>query len=210
MPSSPLLPRDPNDLLHHDSNDGAIGRATDSALIARLRDSDPSVIDTLVRIYGAVLIQHASRRVGSIDAAYEVVQDVFQRLWSDRATLNITQDIAAYLFWRTRNHALHIAQSARATAQREARWAQEMSVAASADYNTGEIAIESAEMRDRIFSALESVPPRCREIFMLVWDDQLSYLEVAKILGISVLTVRNQMSRAVKHLAQILPPPQKY
>jgi RNA polymerase sigma-70 factor (ECF subfamily) len=180
--------------------------ARDSALIARVREGDPTALDALARTYGAPLIRYAARTVGTVDRAREVVQDIFLRLWRDRATLEVTHDVAAYLFWLTRNHATNVAYSDRAAIHREGRWATEMRATTPTPHNTGETAIEAAEARAAVWEALATVPPRCREIFMLVWDDQLPYAEVANMLGISVPTVRNQMSRALRHLVNVLGP----
>jgi RNA polymerase sigma-70 factor (ECF subfamily) len=185
----------------------------DTALIARLREGDPSALEAVMRMYAARLIQYASRWVDSADRADEVVQDVFFALWRDRAALPITRDVAAYLFWRTRNHALDVARADRAAHDRDGRWSVEMHGQYVADVTPGESAIEAAERERAIRTALAGVSPRCREVFGLIWDKHLSYAEVAEVLGIAIPSVRSQMSRALKHLFAALgseadrPPP---
>lgn len=187
-----------------DAESAARNAARDAALIAAVRDGDPAALETLARTYAESLIRYSARFVDSVDRAREVVQDVFFMLWRDRATLTITRDVGAYLFWRTRNHARHVAQSDRSARARDARWTADQhddSTTRRADHAT-----DAADTRAVVWDTLAGVPPRCREVFMLVWDEQLSYAEVATILGISIPTARNQMSRALKHLVAVLGP----
>jgi RNA polymerase sigma-70 factor (ECF subfamily) len=48
--------------------------------------------------------------------------------------------------------------------------------------------------------AINRLPPRCREIFLLSRDGGLTYAEIARSLEISVKTVETQMGRALKAL----------
>jgi RNA polymerase sigma-70 factor (ECF subfamily) len=178
--------------------------ASDRLLIAQLRDGDPAALEKLMRSYGDRLIRYAARRVESVERAREVVQDVFLAIWRDRATLSVSRDLAAYLFWRTRNHAIHLAQADRATHDRDRRWTTEMRLTQDSEGSAELGALEAEETETRIRRALGEVPPRCREVFLLVWDEHLSYAEVAAVLGIAIPSVRSQMSRAIKHLLEVL------
>jgi RNA polymerase sigma-70 factor (ECF subfamily) len=178
--------------------------ARDVALITRLRNGDGTAHDELIRLYGARLIRFAAQTVGSIDRSQDVVQEMFLRMWQNRQTLTVTRDVRAYLFWLTRNRAIHALHADRSAANRDAAWAAVRAADRPASANTGEHALEIAERRTQIWNALSGVPPRCREVFMLVWDEQLTYADVARVLGISVPTVRNQMSRALKRVVEVL------
>jgi len=186
----------------HDSN----ANTDEVSLIAKLRDGDPAAIETLMRVYGERLIRYAARWVESVDRAREVVQDIFLAVWRDRATLPLTRDVAAYLFWRTRNHAMHVADTDRATHRREGRWVTEMERERELSSSSGEGLIEAAETDAAIRNALSQVPSRCREVFLLIWDEHLSYAEVSAVLGIAIPSVRSQMSRALKHILTALGP----
>jgi RNA polymerase sigma-70 factor (ECF subfamily) len=70
--------------------------------------------------------------------------------------------------------------------------------------NAADAALELDDLRVTVWRALSTAPPRCREVFWLVWGEQRSYTDVAHMLGIAVPTVRNQMSRALKRLSQTL------
>lgn len=53
-------------------------------------------------------------------------------------------------------------------------------------------------------AAVESLPEKCREIFILSREEQLSYKEIAQVKDISVKTVENQMGIALKKIREYL------
>jgi RNA polymerase sigma-70 factor (ECF subfamily) len=63
----------------------------------------------------------------------------------------------------------------------------------------------SAETIKKLQLLVRELPPQCRLIFQLVKENGLKYKEVAEVLGISSLTVRNQLAIAVRKLAAALP-----
>jgi len=64
--------------------------------------------------------------------------------------------------------------------------------------------IESMELEEKIRGAIDSLPERCRVIFELNRFDGLKYAEIATQLDISVKTVENQISKALKILREKL------
>ena len=62
-----------------------------------------------------------------------------------------------------------------------------------------------AEQAELVRDAIESLPARQRATLVLAYYQQLSYPEVAQVLGCTVGTVKTQMYRALKSLAQRLP-----
>ncbi len=178
----------------------------DTALLARLRNGDAEALDMLVRIYAAPLIRHAARVIGSADRAQDIVQDVFLHLWQEREHITATRDIAAYLFWLTKNRARNNIQSDVAAHKREERWVSETTGNMLTVENSAEANLDAEEARSAVWAALSSVSPRNREIFMLVWDQQLPYSEVAQRFGISISSVRSQISRSLKRVIEVLGP----
>ena len=62
-----------------------------------------------------------------------------------------------------------------------------------------------AEHVQQVRDAIMSLPSRQRATLALAYYQQLSYPEVAKVLGCSLGTVKTQMYRALKTLGQKLP-----
>lgn len=179
----------------------------DSEVLVKLREGDGHAIDTLLNQHGDGLIRLASRIVGSPDLAQDVVQEVFLHLWNERLRVEPDWDIAAYLFGLTRNRAINLAKSQQSTTRREDRWSAQYSIDSgytqSLEDSTDD---EESMIRAEIWDALMELSPRCRDVFMRVWDRQLPYADIARDLGLSEPTVRNYVSKAIKHLAIVLGP----
>jgi RNA polymerase sigma-70 factor (ECF subfamily) len=140
--------------------------------------------------------------VKSNEAAEEIVSDVFIKLWQMRIRLAEIENLKVYLFTIAKNFSInYIHRSYKNTS-----------------YNIDELDIEpqvgpgdpeelyiSAEILNRVRLAIRELPPQCRIIFQLVKEDGLKYKEVATILGLSVLTVRNQLAIAIRKIAAALP-----
>jgi len=63
---------------------------------------------------------------------------------------------------------------------------------------------EEREIRNRIYQAIETLPPRCKEVFCKSRLEGKKYSEIASELSISVKTVEVQMGKALKILREIL------
>lgn len=71
------------------------------------------------------------------------------------------------------------------------------------EYHSNDHLVE-AELAVNIQKAIDELPEKCREVFMLQRFESLKYQEIADRLGISVKTVEAQMSKALQHLRERL------
>ena len=177
----------------------AADRAAD--LVARVREGDERAFEALFRMHYDGLCGFAIRYVRERALAEELVQDLFAALWARRATWEVrggAGSVRAYLFAAVRNRALNL--RARRAVERD--WeADEADVRALHPAPTpADQALEAAELRARVDAALESLPERCRLVMQLRWREQLSYAEIAEVMGISPKGVENQLARGLKAL----------
>ena len=59
---------------------------------------------------------------------------------------------------------------------------------------------ENKELDNTIKQAINNLPEKCKEVFLLSRDEQLKYKEIADKLGISIKTVENHIGKALKIL----------
>ena len=62
------------------------------------------------------------------------------------------------------------------------------------------LAEEQVCIEAKVWTALDSLPPKCREIFLMSKRDGMSYIEIATELQLSVKTVEAQITKAYKRL----------
>jgi len=137
----------------------------------------------------------------SKETAEEVVSDIFIEIWAKRKQLNEIEDLKIYLYVSVRNASLRILKQTQKTS---ALSLDHLEVEfASADPNAETFLITN-ELADKIEKAVESLPPQCKIIFKMAKQDQLKYKEIAQLLNISVKTIDNQLSTALKKIASVL------
>ena len=153
---------------------------------------DSSGFERLFREYFNALMAFSRRILGDEDDAREVVHQVFIRLWEMRNDLDHSTSLKSYLFTSVHNRSLNVIRDRKKFLSEEV------------PENPGEWdvsnQIEAMELEEKIREAIDGLPERCREIFKLNRFDGLRYNEIAVQLEISVKTVENQMSKALRIL----------
>lgn len=140
----------------------------------------------------------------SEEEAENIVQDVFTQLWEKKELLQAQIDLAAYLFAATKNKCLNylrhqsVAQEAADEIRETNRLALEMSLNSLEAFEINELS--QKEIAALIESALNALPDKCREIFILNKLEGRKQKEIANQLNVSVHTVENQIAIAFKKL----------
>jgi len=177
---------------------------SERSLAERLRADDQTALRALVAQHWHALVAVAMITTHSEDLAIEAVQDAFIGLWERRATLDPARAVEGALYTSARYRAIDLMRRERAHARMTHRLAQLARWHPPVSYNAGEQEIEAAEFDAHAAAAIQGLPPRCREVFLLNRKAGLSYTEIASTLGISVLTARNQMSLALQRMTQAM------
>jgi len=139
-----------------------------------------------------------ARMTGSPEAAEDAVQETFCRLWERRRTWRVEGSVGGLLFRLARN----IAISEHRHLQAEERAASIAGETLPTHHDAPER--PDAELRAVLEDAIATLPPRRREVFLLRVVHELSYKEIAAVMGTSPQTVANQLSHALGELRKKL------
>ncbi len=151
--------------------------------------------DDLFRYNYRPLCLYALHYLGDSDLAEDVVQESYTSLWEKLQEGTKVLNRRSYLYMMVRNRCLdHLRRKGVPTESLR-------------PYDTyGIIDDDDAQARSqteaRLWTAIDSLPEKCREVFILSKRDGLKYEEIAEELGLSVNTVRNQISKALKVLKE--------
>ena len=132
------------------------------------------------------------------ELAEEIVSDVFINIWKKRTALEEITNLKLYLYISSRNITFNYLKKL----QREKHiYLDTVEIEPEDPFSDpGQIMI-TKEMNLRLKSAINKLPPRCKLIFILVKEDGLSYKQAAKLLNLSVSTIDNQLTIALKKIA---------
>lgn len=162
---------------------------------------DVEAFKQLFDTYFETLYRYALRYLRSAEEAKDVVHDVFLQMWRHRQRIGLKRDLRTYLYATTRNHALDHLKRRKV----EDRFREGREGAVAQEGADAESELESRELAATIQRAIDSLPPRQREVLRLRWQQHLSYEEIAKVLNISPKTVAIHLSRGLQHLREALP-----
>ncbi len=171
----------------------------EAELVEKIRLGDVESFSQLFRqLYGPLCL-FARRMVSDLDAAENIVQDVFVRLWDNREMLFIHTGIRSYLYAAVKNSCINFSKHGRFAIPLDAETDRP-------DASEGEPdkQLESNELAQALDQAISALPPKCREIFLLAKFEGLSYEEIAEVQNISVNTVKTQLKRGLKALSKSL------
>jgi len=135
------------------------------------------------------------------DVCEDIVQDLFVKIWEQRRALLKEASIRYYLFTAVRNNCISWLRKEKQLGI--VKWADDDMVAITPDY-PAEPAGEERDERLLLRQAIDQLPPKYKEVFLLSRFGKLSYKEIAADLGISQKTVENQLGKAFKILRTFL------
>lgn len=172
-------------------------------LIVALREGDKKAYEFLFRNYYAALCHYAERYLKDPSLAEDVVAQVFCNLFIKRHEL-VIRSVEPYLFFSVRNSALNSLRSRKNISEIDEVSDNEMSSLSGLAGNDFSSPMLHREAEKLLEDAINTLPPQCRQVFLLSRNERLSHKEIAQKLGISVNTVETQMSRAIKKLSKLL------
>jgi RNA polymerase sigma-70 factor (ECF subfamily) len=161
---------------------------------------DEAGFEHLFKTYFLSLTHFARKYVHDNDTAKEIVHDVFLNLWGKRNSIDSSSSLKSYLFTSVYNRCMNYIRDQR-------KFNKDDQVFNIIEQETQEVPydhLETMELESRIIEALNDLPARCKEIFMLSRFEGTSYAEIAEKLGLSVKTIETQMSKALRILREKL------
>lgn len=152
-------------------------------------------IDDAFRRYYRPLCLYAMHYLHDMALVEDIVQDCFTELWERLITEKEVSNVKAYLYMMVRNHCYD-------TLKKDNPTLCDCSPSDLEDIISDEECEERSLIEARLWTAIDALPERCREVFLLSKRDGLKYKEIADKLDISVNTVENQVSKALRILKE--------
>jgi RNA polymerase sigma-70 factor (ECF subfamily) len=161
---------------------------------------DKATFESLFRSEFKGLVYFAIQYTKDTDTAREITQEAFISLWEKRDSIDLSKPVKTYLSTTVRNKCLNWLRDNK-------KFNKEIldieGLLSDKTYVQPDRLVE-AEIQERIVNAIEELPAKCREIFVLNRHENLKYQEIAVRLDISIKTVETQMSRALQHMRERL------
>lgn len=168
-------------------------------VLSLLKSNDKSALRTLFETYHVPLCSLSYRLIKDRDAAKDVVQEVFIKIWKNRLELEVTSSLSAYLKRSIVNTSLNYLEKIQRHRHVELDDIKHHPIALAADHDQVYV-----ELSDQIDLAIQNLPDRTRAVFILIRQEEMSYKEVSDSLNISMKAVEKEMMKALKLLRENL------
>ena len=169
---------------------------------------DEESFEAVFKTYFKALHAYASAILKESEAAEEIVQSVFLKLWEKRETLKINSSLKAYLYRAVYHDSLNHINHQKVKRKHWDHAHYEMTQGKPEQVGV-QIKGQENELYERFQLALDKLPEKCRMVFNLSRFEELKYQEIADRLDISIKTVEAHMGKALKtlrvELAEFLP-----
>lgn len=164
----------------------------DAELLDLLRLDDRKAFEILYNKYSGKVYQAAYNLFRDKDVCQDLVQELFIDLWAKRNKLNISS-LEWYLKVAIKNRVLMYIRTQRATLDLSA-------IAMLTEKYTADSKLMQNDISEILKNNIERLPEKCRQIFTLSRQEYLSNKEIASRLNISIKTVENQITIALRYL----------
>ncbi|MCK0131683.1 RNA polymerase sigma-70 factor [Flavobacteriaceae bacterium F08102] len=172
----------------------------DQELLNLLHTGENNALTLVYNKYWKMMYLASYNLVKNKTVSEDIVQDIFVYLWNNRANLTIKTSLKNYLYTSTMYKVYdHFRKSkAQPSVELFENFHEKIT------HSTPETQFVYDELMAHIDALIEELPDRCKQVFRLSRDEQLSNKEIAAKLNISLRTVEGHISKALKHLKSSL------
>ena len=174
---------------------GNYSKHTDEELALLLKQAGPEIFKEIYDRYWDRLLNAAYKRVRNTETCEEIVQDVFTKLWTNRASLVFTTGLGNYLYTAVR---YNVIDHYRKHAVRESFISSEHAHI-KLDNSTEEYVFLN-DLKKHIDMMIAKLPDKCRSVYQLSRIEFKTNKEIATELNISEKTVEGRLTKALHSL----------
>ncbi len=167
-------------------------------LLDRLRKGDHDAFTQLYEKYSVLLIPTILRLLKSPELPEELLQKLFIKIWDSREQIDPTKSFKAYVYRIAQNMVYYSFRED----SRQKRLLDFVINQKSESYSHIEEDLINKEMEDLVKAAIEKLPPKRKEVYLLFRYEEKSYKEISDLLHISTSTINDHLQKANKFLRE--------
>lgn len=156
--------------------------------------------DMLYKKYSRKLYKFGYSILKSTEESENLIQDVFLSLWENRHKVEKDSSIKSYIFTITYNSAISIIRKK----ARKSEFFEYLKTQQEIIEEPVNVELEYKELTNKLDEIIKVLPQRQREVYVMHKVEGLKYCEIAERMNISVNTIENHMSHALKTIREKL------
>jgi len=173
---------------------------SDEELIQEIKADNMFAFDVLYKKYSKRLYRFGFSIIKSQEETENLMQDVFLNLWENRHKVEKDSSIKSYIFTIAYNSAISIIRKK----AKESQFVEYLKSIQKINQEPVNVEVEYNELTNKLDEIIKELPQRQKEVYLLHRVEGLKYNEIAERLNISINTIENHMSRALKTIREKL------
>lgn len=168
----------------------------DIELFNKIKSGSEDAMEVIFRKYYSRLCLFVQTYVNDSYLSEDIVTELFTNIWIKKDKIEISISLKSYLYTSARNAALMYIRKKKLQTENIDNHQHVV-------FESGELPCESMDKEQKeqnINTIMEKIPPRCRQVFILHRFEEMKYREISEYLHISIKTVENHISKALKIL----------
>lgn len=173
---------------------------SDEKLMLEIKANNMFAFDLLYKKYSKRIFKFAYSILKSQEESENIVQDVFLSLWENRNNVEKDSSVKYYVFTIAYNSAISMIRKK----ARESQFIEYLKSLQDLNQEPVDVELEYNELTNKLDDIINNLPDRQKSVYVLHKIEGLKYSEIAERLNISVNTIENHMSRALKTIRKEL------
>jgi len=138
----------------------------------------------------------------SKELAEDIALEIFTFIWEKRQSLQIKSNFKSFLFAAAKNKAITLFKK-----EHQKIFTQIENVeSVMQNDSSSQFTMENNELHELINEAISKLPEKSRQVYLMAWEENMSYNEIAVQLGLSPKTIENHVGIALHKLRESLQP----
>jgi len=169
-------------------------------LLEKLSRGDETALAAIYKQYWEIMYLAAFNLVKKKEVCEDIVQEIFVSIWNNRENIKINTSLKSYLYTSTIYKVYDYFRKNSNVVKVELLESFDKRIQSS----NPETKLIHAELMEFVDSVIEDLPTKCKEVFKLSREAQLTHKEIAQKLNISQRTVEGHIAKALKILRSSL------
>lgn len=174
-------------------------------ILENLKKGDSKAFESVFKFWYEPLVNFADEYISDLESSRNIVQTIFMKLWEKHQLVDPASNLKSYLYLATRNaclsHIRHL-KVENAYFQKTLKNSEDLQLNYEALEELDIDRIDFQKLENIIQETIDSLPERCREVFLLSRVHDMKNREIAEKLDITVKAVEANITRALAKLRE--------
>ena len=174
----------------------------DLFILGRMAQGDKNAFRFFFDKYYTDLCNFINYYINDAEMAEELAQDIYVYLWENREKIKIRSSFKSYLYSASKNKSLNYIRNEKIKQRLFKNYQEQQTDSGLPE----ESYLDTSQLQEILKKSIDSLPERCREIYILSREKELTHKEIAERLNLSPKSVENQIGIALKKMREQLQP----